>query len=68
MSQISQFYVSDVSKCLSEGDPVRCVVIKVGEVDGSISLSTKMLEARPGDMTRNATDVYVRAAAAEEVA
>lgn len=55
ISQISQAFVSNVSAILSVGDSVRCVVIKVDARDGSVSLSTKRLEQRPGDMLRNQT-------------
>ena len=61
ISQISSTYVKNVSDALSLGDEVRCVVIKVDEEDGSVSLSTKMLEAKPGEMLRNATAVFERA-------
>ena len=66
VSQISQVFVRNVSECVSEGAALRCVVIKVDEDDGSISLSTKMLESKPGEMLRNATAVYERACAAAE--
>lgn len=52
ISQISQAYVRNVSAVFSVGDAVRCVVIKFDAKDGSISLSTKRLEQRPGDMLR----------------
>lgn len=53
ISQISQAYVRDVSAVFSVGDAVRCVVLKLDAVDGSVSLSTKRLEQRAGDMLRN---------------
>jgi len=55
ISQISQAYVRNVSEVFGAGDAVRCVVIKVDASDGSVSLSTKRLEQRPGDMLRNRT-------------
>jgi len=60
VSQISQVFVKDVEAVFGEGDPVRCVVIKVDADDGSISLSTKMLEKRPGEMARDASAVFER--------
>ena len=45
----------------ASGDRVRCVVIRIDSDDGSISLSTKMLEDRPGEMIKNATMVFERA-------
>ena len=50
ISQISQGFVKDVSAILTIGQEVRCVIIKVDAQDGSVSLSTKRLEQRPGDM------------------
>jgi len=50
ISQISQGFVNNVSAILALGQEVRCVVIKVDARDGSVSLSTKRLEQRPGDM------------------
>lgn len=50
ISQISQGYVRNVSAILAVGDAVRCVVLKVDAEDGSVALSTKRLEARPGEM------------------
>ena len=64
ISQLSQVFVKNVSDCLQPGAAVRCVVIKVDADDGSISLSTKMLEGSPGEMLKNATAVYERAATA----
>ena len=61
VSQISQVFVKDVSACFAEGDPVCAVVIKVDPDDGSISLSTKMLESKPGEMLRDASAVCERA-------
>ena len=55
ISQISQSFVPDISAIFSVGDSVRCVVIKVDAGDGSVSLSTKRLEQRAGDMLRNRT-------------
>lgn len=62
ISQLSRAYVKSMNESLGEGDPIRCVVIKLGEGDGSVGLSTKMLETRPGDMLRNATLVFQQAA------
>ena len=50
ISQISQGYVRNVSAILAVGDAVRCVVLKVDADDGSVALSTKRLESRPGEM------------------
>ena len=68
VSQISKVFVQNVSAVLAPGDPVRCIVIKVGAEDGSLKLSTKMLEKKPGEMTRNASAVFERSVAAEQEA
>jgi len=62
VSQVSQVFVSSPADCLKEGDRVRCVIIRVDPEDGSIALSTKMLEERPGEMVKNASAVFERAA------
>ena len=64
VSQVSQVFVKDLGEVVAEGDEVQCVVIKVAADDGSISLSTKMLETKPGEMLRDASAVFERAAAA----
>ena len=61
VSQISQAFVEDVGKCVAVGDAVRSVVIKVDSEDGTIELSTKRLELKPGDMIRDPKAVYERA-------
>ena len=68
VSQVSQVFVEKLENCLAVGDDVCCVVIKVAAADGSISLSTKMLEAKPGEMVRNSSAVFERAAAAAAAA
>jgi len=60
VSQISQGFVRNVSDVLTLGDPICCVVLNVDAIDGSLSLSTKILEAIPGEMVRNASAVYHR--------
>jgi len=42
--------VTDIATVFSVGEHIRCVVIKVDVSDGSIQLSTKMLEDKAGDM------------------
>ena len=61
ISQISQLYVPDLSKVLKVGERMRCVVIKVDPRDGSLNLSTKMLESKPGEMIKDRTAVLQRA-------
>ena len=64
VSQISQAYVKDVAKVFAPGDAVTAVVIRVDPKDGVINLSTKMLEAKPGEMLRTKEACFARAAAA----
>jgi len=64
VSQVSQVFVQSPADCLKNGDSVRCVVIRVDADDGSIALSTKMLEGTPGAMLKNATAVYEKSRAA----
>lgn len=66
VSQLSQLFVTSPADCLSVGDRVRCIVIRVDSEDGSIALSTKMLEEKPGEMMQDAKAVYERAGAALE--
>ena len=60
----SQAYVKDVAKVFAPGDAVTAVVIRVDPKDGVINLSTKMLEAKPGEMLRTKEACFARAAAA----
>lgn len=62
ISQLSQVYVKNISDVISVGDSIKCVVIKLDAKDGSISLSTSMLETKPGDIVRDAKEVFARAA------
>jgi small subunit ribosomal protein S1 len=61
VSQMSQTYVRNVDDLFSLGDPVTCVVLKVDASDGSVALSTKLLEDKPGEMLRDAKAVFERA-------
>jgi len=60
VSQVSQVYVRNIEDVLSVGDAVRCVVIKLDPNDGSVALSTKMLEATPGEMLTSSAAVFER--------
>lgn len=62
VSQISQLYVRSVEEIFEAGEAVCCVVIDIRQTDGSIRLSTKMLEQKPGDMVRDKAEVFARAA------
>jgi len=62
VSQVSEFYVRNVTEILGQGDDIYCIVIAVDSKDGAISLSTKRLEDSAGEMVKNATAVYRRIA------
>jgi len=61
ISQVSNVFVRDISSVLSAGERIRCVVIKVDMADGSVNLSTKMLEERAGDLLKDKASVFERA-------
>ncbi|EKX40024.1 ribosomal protein S1, chloroplastic [Guillardia theta CCMP2712] len=53
ISQISHDHISDVSKVLQEGQEIKAMILTQDKDKGRFSLSTKTLEAEPGDMIRN---------------
>lgn len=61
VSQISHDHVSDIGAVFADGTEVKCMIINQDKEKGRISLSTKTLEPEPGDMLRNAQEVYARA-------
>ena len=65
ISQISYDRIDDLEKVLQPGDKVKCMIIDHDKVNGRIALSTKTLEAEPGDMLKNKAKVF---AMAEETA
>lgn len=70
VSQVSQHFVRSMDSVFAVGEEVHCVVIKVSPEDGSLALSTKMLEAKPGEMIKDKVAVFERARvqAAEQAA
>jgi small subunit ribosomal protein S1 len=63
ISQISYDRIDDLEKILSPGMQVKCMIIDHDKVNGRIALSTKTLEAEPGDMLRDANMVFENAEA-----
>jgi small subunit ribosomal protein S1 len=63
ISQISYDRIDDLEKVLSPGMLVKCMIIDHDKVNGRIALSTKTLEAEPGDMLRDASLVFDNAEA-----
>lgn len=63
ISQISYDRIDDLEKILTPGMLVKCMIIDHDKVNGRIALSTKTLEAEPGDMLRDANFVFENAEA-----
>ena len=63
ISQISYDRIDDLEKVLTPGQLVKCMIIDHDKVNGRIALSTKTLEAEPGDMLRDANLVFENAEA-----
>ena len=63
ISQISYDRIDDLEKVLTPGMLVKCMIIDHDKVNGRIALSTKTLEAEPGDMLRDANFVFENAEA-----
>jgi small subunit ribosomal protein S1 len=58
ISQISMDRIVDLEKVLQPGQKIKCMIIDHDKVNGRIALSTKTLEAEPGDMIRDPARVY----------
>lgn len=63
ISQISHDHITDVTKVLSEGQEIAAMILTQDKEKGRFSLSTKTLEAEPGDMLRDPENVKKNAAA-----
>ena len=63
ISQISHDHITDVSKVLAEGQEIAAMILTQDKEKGRFSLSTKTLEAEPGDMLRDPDNVKANAAA-----
>jgi len=58
ISQISYDRIDDLEKVVQPGTKVKCMIIDHDKVNGRIALSTKTLEAEPGDMLRDPQKVF----------
>jgi small subunit ribosomal protein S1 len=58
ISQISYDRIDDLEKVLQPGEKVKCMIIDHDKVNGRIALSTKTLEAEPGDMLKDKAKVF----------
>ena len=61
ISQISFDRIEDLEKVLQPGMQVKCMIIDHDKVNGRIALSTKTLEAQPGDMLVDPAMVFEKA-------
>lgn len=61
IQQVSNKYVSSLDSIFRRGDAIKSVVVDLDPGRGRISLSTKVLEQRPGEMLHAAADVYADA-------
>jgi len=67
ISQVSKTYVKEIKEVLAPGTSIRCVVIRIDMKEGTVNLSTKMLESKPGEMVRDKKAVFERAMTLEAV-
>jgi small subunit ribosomal protein S1 len=61
ISQISCDHIADVAAVLPQGSEIKCMVISQDKGKGRIALSTKTLEAEPGDMIKDRAKVFENA-------
>ena len=61
ISQISYDRIDDLEKVLQPGMQVKCMLIDHDKVNGRIALSTKTLEAEPGEMLKDPAAVFEKA-------
>jgi len=61
ISQISCDHITDISSVLPVGTEIKCMVISQDTSKGRVALSTKTLEAEPGDMLKNQANVFENA-------
>jgi small subunit ribosomal protein S1 len=57
IKQISQEYIPDVNAVLSIGQEIKALIVALDEGTGKISLSTRVLEIKPGDMLKDQLEV-----------
>ena len=61
ISQISHDRIDDLERVLQPGMAIKCMIIDHDKVNGRIALSTKTLEAEPGDMLKDSAAVFDKA-------
>jgi small subunit ribosomal protein S1 len=57
IKQISQEFIPDVNAVLSIGQEIKALIVALDEGSGKISLSTRVLENKPGEMVRDQLEV-----------
>jgi small subunit ribosomal protein S1 len=57
IKQISQEYVKDLEAVLSIGQEIKALIVNLDEGSGKISLSTRVLENKPGEMLQDMAEV-----------
>ena len=61
IKEVSQNYIPNLSSVLSIGDSIKAIVLDLDPGRGRISLSTKVLENRPGEITDSLEQVMAEA-------
>lgn len=57
IKQVSQTYIPDLAKVLTVGDSIKAIILDLDPGRGRISLSTQVLENRPGEIVENLEQV-----------
>ena len=57
IKQISQEFIPDVNAVLSIGQEIKALIVLLDEGSGKISLSTRVLENKPGEMVKDQLEV-----------
>jgi small subunit ribosomal protein S1 len=61
IKQISQEFIPDVNAVLSIGQEIKALIVSLDEGTGKISLSTRVLENKPGEMVKEQLEVMTSA-------
>lgn len=63
IKEVSQNYIESLPAIFRVGEPIKAVVLDLDQKKGRVSLSTKVLENRPGEMLEQKADVLAEAEA-----
>lgn len=61
ISQISNERVENVESLFAQGQELKVLVLSFDRLNNRVAVSTKVLEAKPGDMLRDMASVFVTA-------